>query len=45
MYIQMYGSDAYPSYADYAQAHLREASRALPIIGAAYSSRSCSWEP
>ena len=42
MYIQMYGSDAYP---DYAQALLREASRALPIIGAAYSSRSCSWEP
>ena len=33
MYIQMYGSDAYP---DYAQAHLRVASRALPIVGAAY---------
>ena len=26
MYIQMYGSDAYPGYADFAQAHLREAS-------------------
>lgn len=36
MYIQMYGSDAYPGYADFAQAHLREASRGLPILGAAY---------
>ncbi len=36
MYIQMYGSNAYPGYADYAQAHLREASRGLPILGAAY---------
>ena len=36
MYIQMYGSDAYPGYADFAQAHLREASRALPIVSAAY---------
>ena len=36
MYIQMYGSDAYPGYADYAQAHLREASRGLPLLGAAY---------
>ncbi len=32
----MYGSNAYPGYADYAQAHLREASRGLPILGAAY---------
>ena len=36
MYIQMYGSDAYPGYADFAQAHLREASQALPIFGAVY---------
>ncbi len=36
MYIQMYGSDAYPGYADFAQAHLREASRGLAILGAAY---------
>ncbi len=36
MYIQMYGSDAYPGYENFAQAHLREASRALPVIGAAY---------
>ena len=36
MYIQMYGSDAYPGYADFAQAHLREASRALPVIAVAY---------
>ena len=36
MYIQMYGSDAYPGYADFAQAHLRETSRALPVIAAAY---------
>ena len=36
MYIQMYGSHAYPGYSDFAQAHLREASRALPIVGAAY---------
>jgi len=36
MYIQMYGSDAYPGYADFAQAHLREVSRGLPVLGAAY---------
>ena len=36
MYIQMYGSDAYPGYADYAQAHLRKASRDLPMLGAVY---------
>jgi voltage-gated sodium channel len=36
MYIQMYGSDAYPGYADYAQAHLREASSGSPMLGAAY---------
>ncbi|NKB69503.1 MAG: ion transporter [Candidatus Latescibacteria bacterium] len=36
MYIQMYGSAAYPGYADYALAHLREASRGLPLVGAAY---------
>lgn len=36
MYIQMYGSDAYPNYADFAQAHLREASRAMPFLGAAF---------
>ena len=36
MYIQMYGSDAYPGYADYAQAGLREASRAMPLLGAGY---------
>ena len=36
MYIQMYGSDAYPGYADFAQAHLREASYAMPLLGAAY---------
>ena len=36
MYIQMYGSDAYPNYADFAQAHLREASRAMPVLGAAF---------
>ena len=36
MYIQMYGSDAYPGYADYAQAHLRQASQGSPILGAAY---------
>ncbi len=36
MYIQMYGSDAYPNYADFAQAHLREASQAMPVLGAAF---------
>ena len=36
MYIQMYGSDAYPGYTDYAQAHLRVASHAMPLMGAAY---------
>ncbi len=36
MYIQMYGSDAYPGYADFAQAHLRQASQAMPMLGAAY---------
>jgi len=36
MYIQMYGSDAYPGYADFAQAHLRKASYAMPLLGAAY---------
>ncbi len=36
MYIQMYGSEAYPNYADFAQAHLREASRAMPVLGAAF---------
>lgn len=36
MYIQMYGSDAYPGYADYAQAHLRELSIAQPILGAVF---------
>ena len=36
MYIQMYGSDAYPNYADFAQAHLREASRAMPVFGAIF---------
>jgi len=36
MYIQMYGSDAYPGYADFAQANLVEASRGLPILGASY---------
>ena len=36
MYIQMYGSAAYPNYADFAQAHLREASRAMPFLGAAF---------
>ena len=36
MYIQMYGSDVYPGYADFAQAHLREASRAFPFLGAAF---------
>lgn len=36
MYIQMYGSDAYPNYAAFAQAHLREASRAMPLLGAAF---------
>ncbi len=36
MYIQMYGSDAYPNYADFAQAHLREASRTMPFLGAAF---------
>ena len=30
------GSDAYPGYADFALAHLREASRARPILGAAF---------
>ena len=35
MYIQMYGSDAYPGYADYAQAHLREGSWGSPLLGAA----------
>jgi voltage-gated sodium channel len=36
MYIQMYGSAVYPGYTDFAQAHLREISRALPILGAIY---------
>ena len=36
MYIQMYGSDVYPNYADFAQAHLREASRAMPFFGAIF---------
>ena len=36
MYIQMYGSEAYPGYADFVQAHLREASQAMPLLGAAY---------
>jgi voltage-gated sodium channel len=36
MYIQMYGSAAYPGYADFAGAHLVEASRALPLVGAGY---------
>ena len=36
MYIQMYGSDAYPGYADFAQAHLREASLGRPLLGAAF---------
>ena len=36
MYIQMYGSDAYPGYADYAQAHLREGSWGSPLLGAVY---------
>ena len=31
MYIQMYGSDVYPGYADFAQAHLREASRGVSV--------------
>ena len=33
MYIQMYGSDAYPNYAEFAHAHLREASRSMPVLG------------
>ncbi len=36
MYIQIYGSEAYPGYADFAQAHLRELSVASPMFGAAY---------
>ena len=36
MYIQMYGSDAYPNYGDFAQAHLREASLGRPLLGAAF---------
>lgn len=36
MYIQVYGSDAYPGYGDYARAHLREVSQAMPILGVAY---------
>ena len=36
MYIQMYGSDAYPGYADFAQAHLRETSLGRPLLGAAF---------
>ena len=32
----MYGSDAYPGYADFALAHLREVSRARPLLGAAF---------
>ncbi len=36
MYIQMYGSDAYPGYADFAQAHLREGSQTFPVIGPVY---------
>ena len=36
MYIQMYGSEAYPGYADYAQAHLREGSWGSPLLGAVY---------
>ncbi len=36
MYIQMYGSDAYPGYADLAQAHLREASQGRYFLGAAF---------
>ncbi len=36
MYIQMYGSDAYPNYADFAQAHLREVTQATPFLGAAF---------
>ena len=36
MYIQMYGSDAYPNYAEFAQAHLREASRSMPVLGALF---------
>ena len=33
MYIQMYGSDAYPNYAEFAHAHLCEASRSMPVLG------------
>ena len=36
MYIQMYGSDAYPNYAEFAHAHLREASRSMPVLGAVF---------
>ena len=36
MYIQMYGSDAYPGYTDFAQAYLREASYAMPLLSATY---------
>jgi len=36
MYIQVYGSDAYPGYSDYARAHLREVSQAMPVLGVAY---------
>ena len=36
MYIQVYGSDAYPGYNEYALAHLREFSRATPVLGVVY---------
>jgi voltage-gated sodium channel len=36
MYIQVYGSDAYPGYSDYARAHLREMSQAMPTLGVVY---------
>ena len=32
----MYGSDAYPNYAEFAHAHLREASRGMPVLGAVF---------
>ncbi len=35
MYIQMYGSDAYPGYQDFALAPLRQASKGLPVLGGA----------
>ena len=36
MYIQVYGSEAYPGYDEYARAHLREVSQAMPALGVAY---------